>query len=174
MRNKIVQMSKYIAYIFFSNLIYGFILYFVFTWLSGFSQLYAFFGNLALIIMGLAVDEYQQKWMLSNKMITDIKQLKNEKDIEKNYRLVRRMIDSFVSFKTVLYIFYVFILIASQIITFNPALVGGNLSNFVLANSYSILPVIAIDMLIKQFSKDRKRMAKASENLEKAFTENQE
>jgi len=99
--------------------------------------------------------------------------LTKEKDIEKNYRLIRLQLDSFVSFKTVLYIFYIFILVFSQILDFYPELIGGNIGNFVNANSYSILLLIAFDQVIGQFSKDRERTAKISSKLEKELFENQ-
>ena len=83
-------------------------------------------------------------------------------------------LDSFVSFKTVLYMFYIFILIFSQIIDFYPALVGENIGNFISANSYSILLLIALDQVIGQFSKDRERVGKISEKLKKDLVENQE
>ena len=164
MSNKIIQISNRILYVLFSNIIYGLIMYYVYTWLVGYSPLYAYFGNLALIILGLALDEFTLK-MLQSEM---------EKDIEKIYRYVQWMINNFVSFKKILYLFYVFILIFSQIIDSNPALVGEGLRNFILANSYSILLLIAVDALIGQFSKDRERMNKISAKLKKSLPENQD
>jgi hypothetical protein len=168
---KIKQIGKHLLFIFYSNAIYGLILYFAFTWLAGYSLLFAYLGNLALIVLGLAWDEFNQKWLQSKKAVL---LLKKEKDIEKNYRFVQQLMDSFVSIKTALYLFYIIILIFSQILDFYPALAGGNLGNFILANNYSILFLVAFDMLIGQFSKDRERMKKISAYLKKSLTENQD
>ncbi|MGL4670359.1 MAG: hypothetical protein ACRCVG_07210 [Methanobacteriaceae archaeon] len=100
--------------------------------------------------------------------------LMKEKDMEKSYNSIQGLIDSAISFKTELYLFYVFILIFSQIIDFSPELVSEDLANFILANSYSILLLIAFDRIIQNFSNDRKRMKKISANLKKSLSENQD
>ena len=170
MSNKIKQIGKHLFYILWSNVIYGLILYFLFTWLAEYSLLYAYFGNLSLIIIGLAIDAYFLKILQSKKLMM---QLKEENDA-KNYRLIQRLVDSFVSFKTILYLFYVIILIFSQILTINPTFVGENISNFILANNYSILFLIAFDMLLGQFSKDKERMKEISENMKKSLVDKEE
>jgi len=170
MSNKIKQIGKHLFYILWSNVIYGLILYFLFTWLAEYSLLYAYFGNLSLIIIGLAIDAYFLKMLQSKKLML---QLKEENDA-KNYRLIQRLVDSFVSFKTILYLFYVIILIFSQILTINPTFVGENISNFILANNYSILFLIAFDMLLGQFSKDKERMKEISENMKKSLADKEE
>jgi len=171
MSNKIKRIGKHLFYILWSNVLYGLLLYFVFTWLAGYSLLYAYFWNLALIILGLAIDAYLLQMLQSKKIIM---QLKEEKDAEKNYRLIQWIMDSFVSFKTILYLFYVVILIVSQVISINPTLVGENISNFIMANNYSILFLIAFDMLLSQFTKDKERMKEISENLKKSLAEKEE
>lgn len=84
--------------------------------------------------------------------------------------------DNFVSFKTVLYVFYLFVLIVSQIIDFSSAsgLVDECLGNFILTTQYSIVLLIAFDMLIGQFIKDREKMKKTSGKFMKHFAENQD
>jgi hydroxyethylthiazole kinase-like uncharacterized protein yjeF len=165
-QNKIAQICKHSLYIVLSNIIYGLVLYFVFTWLSGFSLLGAYMGNLALIILGLGIDEYSQRMLLADDLA---KQLKSEKNVEQSYRTIQRLMDSFVSFKTVLYLFYIVILVFSQVIQAYPTLVSGTLSEFILANSYSILFLIALDMLIRQFTDDRVRMKAASDRLRQSL-----
>ena len=171
MQNKIRQIGNHLLYVLWSNVIYGLIVYHVFILLARHSLLYAYLGNLVLIILGLLIDAYTIKMLQSKKFI---QQLKEEKGAEKNYRVVKRIIDNFVSFKTALYMFYVFILIFSQIIVFDPTLVGENISNFILANNYSILFLIAFDMLIKQFSEDKRKMKAISEKFQKSLTEKDE
>ena len=170
MKNKIKQIGKYALFVIWTNAIYGLMLYYVFIWLSGYSLIYAYFGNLLLIVFGLATDEYMQKKLQSDKFIMQLKQDNNEKD----YRTVRLIVDNFVSFKTSLYLFYIFILIASQIINIDPSLMSDNIRNFISTNDYSILFLIALDMLIKQFSNDRKKMKETSKKMEELLDENKE
>lgn len=171
MLNKIIQISKFILYDVVFIIIYGVILYFIFIWLAGYSLLYAYLGNLALIFLVLAVDEYSIK-TLESKDLTG--RLMNEKDMEKSYNSIQDAINSSISFKTELYLFYVFILIFSQIIDFNPSLVGKDVSSFILANSYSIILLIAFDRIIQNFSNDRERMKKISANIKKSLDESKE
>lgn len=170
MLNKAKQISKYLLYALGTNVIFGVIYYLVFTWLVGYSLLYAYLGSLALIIIGLALDN-TLKYLTSEKAIIEIKRLP-EKDREKNYLLIQWIMDSFVSFKTVLFVFYFFILVVSQIINIAPTLLGEDISNFILANSYGIVLLIAFDRIIAQFSKDRKETKKKLECFREAFNEN--
>jgi len=167
------QIGKNIAYALSSNIIYALIVYFSYTWLAGYSLLLGYFGNLALIIMALVMDEGTLKMLRSKELVMSIKKEK-QKDIELALRLLKFLFDGFVSFKTVLYTFYVFILIVSQIIDFYPSLINPALENFIHANSYSILLLIAFDQIIGQFSKDRGRIKEVSAEFVKNWAENQE
>ena len=171
MLDRIKQIGKrllaYLVYI----AIYGFVLYCIFTWLASYSLLFAYFGNLALIIIAITLDELMLKRIQSEKFVIYVKKLK---DPEKSYRSVRRNLDTSVSLKTDLYVFYILVLIASQIIVFYPALVSEEIGNFIQANNYSILFLIAFDALARQFSKDRERIKKITEEFEKEFNENQD
>ncbi len=171
MLNKIIQISKFILYDLIFLVLYGIILYFVFTWLAGYSLLYAYLGNIALILLVLVVDEYMIKLFQSKDIAI---RLMKEENKEKTYNSIQGLLDSLISFKTELYLFYVFILIFSQIIDFSPTLVNENISSFILANSYSILLLIAFDRIIQNFSNDRKRMKKISENLKKSLDESKD
>jgi len=142
--------------------IYGTILYFFTTWLAGYSLLFAYLGNLALIVLVLVADELTIKSVQSEKFLI---KMEREKDPEKYYQSVQLGLNNNVSFKTDLYVFYIFILIASQVVEFYPTLVGEGLVTFLLTNSYSILLLIAFDMLIGQFTKDRERTKKILEEL---------
>jgi hypothetical protein len=171
MPNKIIRIIKFILYDLIFVVIYGLILYFVFIWLSGYSLLYAYLGNLALILLVLALDEYMIRMLQSKDIVMG---LIKENNKEKNYSSIQSIMDNTISFKTELYLFYVFILIFSQIIDFSPALVSNDFSKFILANSYSILLLIAFDRIIQNFSNDRKRMKKVSANFKKSLNENQD
>lgn len=168
MLKKIIQRSKYIWSDVLFFVVYGVVLYFVFTWLAGYSLLYAYFGNLALIIMVLVLEEYSLKSVESKRIF---KKLSEQKDWEEAYHYVKKIIDNSTSYKTGLYLFYVLLLIFAQVIDFNPALVGEDIRNFILSNNYSILLLIAIDMLIQQTSREKKRLKKISAELEKYYAE---
>ena len=171
MFNKITQIGKYLFFTLLSLVSYGIIFYFVFMWLARYSPLYAYFGNLVLIIIVLATDEYGLKFMTSEKFISEIKK---KKDSEKRMDYLQKILDNSVSFKTDLYLFYVIILISSQIIEFYPGLVSDNLYDFILANNNSILILFAFDAFISQFSESRETMKKVSEKFEKCWIENQD
>ena len=171
MKEKIKRILKFIFFFIYTNVIYGLIVYFVFTWLAGYSMLAGYFGNLALIIIGLGIDAYMYKMLESKKLVQE---LKEEKNPEKGYRYIQNLLDNYVSFKTSLYLFYVIILVLSQIIVFYPTLFSENISHFIMANNYSILLLIAFDMLSSQFSKDKVRKKVIAENLERALSEDED
>ena len=168
MLKKIKQTGKNLLFSLLCIAVYGIVLYFVFTWLAGYSLLFAYLGNLALIVLVLAIDEHMVKIMQSDKFVM---QLKKEKDPEKSYHTLQFHLDNFSSFKTDLYVFYILILVVSQIMEFHIVPVNENLGNFILANSYSIILLIALDMLIRQFTNDRARMKKISEMLKRKISE---
>ena len=172
MSNKIKRIIKYLLYALMTNVIYGLILYFVFTWLAGYSLLYAYFWNLAFIIIGLVLDEVNHGLYQSDKFLSEIQSNTLEAKIGKDF--LRFYLDAFISFKTILYLFYTVILILSHINKFYQIFVNEDLVNFIAANEYSILFLIAVDMFIQQFSKDRVRMKEISSKFKKYLTENQD
>ncbi|GHU65574.1 hypothetical protein AGMMS49983_13490 [Clostridia bacterium] len=170
MLKKIRQRGKYIVTELIGAVIYVGILYFVSTWLAGYSLLAAYFGNLALMILFFGLEELSIRALESKGLP---KKLSEGKDREKLYRDIKAF-ENNISFKTMLYIVYVFILIFSQIIDTYPAFAGNDFSNFILSNNYSILLLIALDMLLGQISKERARMKNLSEKLKSSFTEEQD
>lgn len=162
------QVNKYFIYDILGTVIYGLILYFGFTWLSRLSLVYGYLWNFALVILTTLFDRYSIKNMQSDKMVM---MMIEKYGIEKTKRM---MTGGFITFKTLLYFFYIFILIASQVIKFNPTLISENLVNFILANDYSILFLLAFDTLIVQFSKDKERNNYILEKLNKYSSENQD
>lgn len=169
MTNRIRQVGRHALYVIVSNTVFGLVYYVTFTWLIGYSLLYAYAGSLALIVLGIQLDRPVRKAVRPEAVMADLSKLK-EKDREKNYRLVQWFIASFVSFKTVLFVFYFLILVVSQVINIAPDLAGAKLSNFVLANNYGIVLLIAFDRIAGQFAKDRKEMAEVSAALQKSWT----
>ncbi|MCL2054189.1 MAG: hypothetical protein FWG90_07110 [Oscillospiraceae bacterium] len=154
-----LKINKYLLHDILGMIAYGLVLYLGFTWLAGFSVLYAYLWNFALIILAVLFDQYAVKLLQSDEMIMRLK----EKYGAEKARLI--ISGGFVSFKTLIYLLYLFILIASQIIDINPELIGDNLVDFVFSNNYSILFLLAFDAFIGQFSKDRERAERILEKL---------
>jgi hypothetical protein len=149
------------------------ILYVVSMWLARYSLVFAYLGNLALIIVALLLDEFTFKWLNTNKLVTQLKE-SDEKGRPDDYRAIQWIMDNFISFKTTLYLIYIFILLFSQIIELNSGFLSESLSNFFLINRYNIVLLIAVDKLIGQFSSDRKRMDATSESLARHMNECEE
>ncbi|MCL2109345.1 MAG: hypothetical protein FWH20_08390 [Oscillospiraceae bacterium] len=131
------------------TLFYGLILYFGFTWLSGFSLLLAYLWNLVLIGFTVLISNYTKKLLQSDEYVAAIKEKYGA------VRASRILTGGFVSFKTLILLFYLLIVIMSQIIEFYPHLINTNLAEFILSNQYNIVFLLAIESLIRQFSRDK-------------------
>ena len=171
MSNIIKRIGKYLAYAISTNIIYGLILYFLVTWLARHSLLYAYVGNLVMVALGLVMDICILRYFSSQKIVAEIKK---EKNAEQNYRVVRWYIDNYVSFKAMLYLFYTFLLIASQIINFSNIAAGENLENFMRTTDYSVLIIMAYDGFCERFSRGRIKAETALETLRKNWTDSQD
>ena len=168
MSKKVIQIAKYASFIVLSATVYGLIMYLVYTWLAGHSLLLAYLGNLALIIVALVWDELNFKTYESLiKSKEALKELKGS-------RFFRYILESFISFKAALYLFYVLIMVFSKIIESYPALLNEGLGSFIAANEYSILLLIAVDLFSGQFVKDRKRAGAVLKRFERAWEEEQD
>jgi len=168
MPNRITRIGKQLLSSLLTISIYGLISYFLTVWLIGYSLVYAYLGNLALIVMVLTFDALMLRWYESD---TFIARAKEHKDGERALRKLHQQVEGSVSFKTDLYLFYIFLLVASQIIEFNPALIGEEMGSFIFATRYSILLLVAIDMLIKQFTEDGERTRALSEKIGKELVD---
>jgi len=165
---RIKRIFNYALYILFADALYGVVLYLVYSWLSGYSLIFAYLANLVLIIFALASDSITFKIYDTAMLSKD-----NAKEFRKS-RFMRFQMEAFVSYKTALYLFYILILFFSQIINSYPTLINENLKNFVSANEYSILILIAVDLLARQFLKDRETSKEFKEKVEKYLAENPE
>ena len=168
MLEKTMQISNNLLFSLLSIVILGFVIYFLTSWLAGYSLLYAYIGNLLLIIIILTADELMQVYLQSDKFVM---KMKKEKDLKKSFRSLQWSLENFVSFKTDLYLLYIFVLIGSEIVNFYPALAGDDFGNFFLINRYSILLLFAFDSLIEHFSKNKEKMKKISAKLKKSLAE---
>lgn len=143
------QFIKYSCYIIYSNLIFALIVYFTYTWLLKYSLIFVYIGNAILIVLALMVDNWAYR-QLNQIMDSD-----DDFNKVKNSKLFLFYLESFVSFKTVLYLFYIIILVISEVISYNPNLLSDGLMNFVVANKYSVVLLISIERLMKQVEVDR-------------------
>jgi len=145
--------------------IYGFTAYIlIYRQLAGESLLYTYVGNMVLIIIFLTVDY----------IIHGILQSKGFVITEKSYRLARFLyLDSLVSFKTTVYLFYIVVLVVSQIISFRPTPANEEIANFFVTIEYGILFVIALDTLIGSVFKDMDRIDGISAKFKKFISEQQ-
>lgn len=171
MNGKFKQMRRFILYILFSNLIYGFVLYYSVTALARVSLVYAYVANLFFIVFGLLTDEYLLRSYASPKFVA---KAKKEKNVEQNYKLMMLQLNSFVSFKTVLYLFYILVLVVSQITSFMPHFSSENLGNFLRTVDYSVILLLAYDEMRSQFSKDRDRVGSITEKFKRMWNQPQE
>jgi len=149
--SQLKQFCKYLVYGLLAGALWGLLMYFTFTWLSGYSILLAYLGNVVLIIIALAADESTFK-LYDQFLESD--ELVGELDKSRFFHL---FLDAFVSFKAILYLFYILILFLSQIIDAYPGLVPASIEGFVHANNYSILILVAIDLFSGQLVVDKKR-----------------
>ncbi|MCL1890594.1 MAG: hypothetical protein FWG00_00950 [Coriobacteriia bacterium] len=167
-KGKLVRILKYAAFLVISTGLYGLAMFLVYTWLSGYSLLLAYFGNLVLIILALLWDEGNFK------MYDRVMQSKEALAELKESRAFRFTLEGFISFKAALYLFYVLILVLSHVVAAYPNFMPDILANFITANEYSILLLIAVDMFSGQFAKDRKRASAVLQRFEKAWNEDED
>ena len=154
MSSKLKQIALYILISLISVIGYGYITFFlIYRDLAGGSMLYSYLWNIGFIIAFLLIDALIYMKMQSKEFAIT----------KKNYFFARwTFIESSISFKTTIYLFYIFILIGSRVAVLDPTLVSAEFRNFMLSIEYGLVLVIAFDKLIESFLKDHKRMQKIS------------
>ena len=147
---RIIFIAKYMFYTLVMAALYGYTAFFlIYRQLTDGSLLYTYIGNMVLIIIFLTIDY----------IIHGVLQSKGFIITEKNYRFARFLyLDSLVSFKTTVYLFYIIVLVVSQIISFRPTPANAEIANFFTTIEYGILFVIALDTLIGSVFKDMERI----------------
>ena len=79
--------------------------------------------------------------------------------------------ESLVAFKTTLYLFYIFILVISRVLTLEPRLMfNETFYGFVLSIEYGLILVVVFDKFIDHLTKDIKRIKIIAEKLRGTFT----
>lgn len=175
MQNKLKRMGQYLAFFLLSNTLYGTLLYLTVTNLAKISLLYAYLGNLALIFLGLALDTFILRKSASTKALSaQLRTIKNAKEKEQALRQIRWYFRHWMSFKTSLFLFYIAVLLLSQILRFYPGLVGEEFATFISTIDYSILVLLAFKDFGEEFAKDKDNAKKLSEEFEACLAEQQE
>jgi len=159
---KVAQLLKYASFFLVSTTVYGLLMFFAYIWLARYSLLLAYLGNLVLIVIALVWDE------ANFKVLDSLMESKEAVAEMKTSRSFRWILDSFISFKAALYLYYVLIMLFSQVLHSYPTLVHENLVSFINANEYSILLLIAVDLFAGQFAKDRASARAMRAKFEKA------
>ena len=158
MRSKLIRIAGYGAGALITTVSFGFVTYRLTTVIAGNSVALSYLLNIGYIFMLLIIDAILYKKMES-------KDLAITKDNYKRYRYA--YIDSYVSSKTTVYLFYIFVLIAGQLHYFNPALLSGEFGDYLESIKYCLIIVMALDKLIDHILKDIKRINKLSVKFKK-------
>ena len=163
MLKKISTIAVYTVFALVSAVVYGlFAFYIIYRDLAGGSMLHTYLWNVVLIIVILLIDKLILARMQSKEFIVT----------KKNYIFALWMhIENYVSFRTTIYLFYIFILVASRVSTIDPGLVSEDFRSFVLSIEYGLILVIAFDKLIEHLYKDIKRVKIVSDKFKKYLSE---
>jgi len=158
MRLKLISVLGYGAGAIIVTVTFGFVTYRLTTAIAGNSVALSYLLNIGYIFMLLVIDTILYKKMESKELVIT-------KENYKRYRYA--YIDSYVSSKTTVYLFYIFVLIAGQLHYFNPALLSGEFGDYLESIKYCLVIVMALDKLIEHILKDVKRINKLSVKFKK-------
>jgi hypothetical protein len=158
MKTKLTGIAAYGAIAVIAAFAFGVVTYRLTTVIAGKSLVISYLLNISYIFLLLIAD-----MILYAKM--ESKELTITKRNYKRYRFA--YFDSFVSSKTTVYLFYIFVLIAGQLHYFNPSLLSGEFGDYLESIKYCLVIVMALDKLIEHISKDVKRLSKISQKFKK-------
>jgi len=130
--------------------VYGFISFFiVYRLLANEVILIAYIWNIVFIIVFIILDKLANDILLSDELV-----------ITKSNYYIAMIIHtlSFISFKTILYLFYTFILIISRVSVLEPNLVSADFRGFVLSIEYCLILVVAFDKFSEYLLKDDRKI----------------
>jgi len=117
----------------------------------------AYFYNLLTIVFVLIIDKYSQKLIFLRKYLRRNRFL----------RILRALLlpkYGIVSFKTGLYLYYVFMMLYSLILQHSPyAEATTTFHEYVIAMDYGILMLLSVDLLFKQIRFDNERIYEIEE-----------
>jgi hypothetical protein len=139
-----------------ATIIYGLFSYFVvFRILANEVMLYAYIWNIIFMLLFLGLERAPDLIVLSK----GFSESKISRKLTKLLWLKLYLID-YISFKTTLYLFYLFILIMARISILDPSLFSDNIRDFLFSIEYCLILLIVFDKLIDQVFKDEKRAKK--------------
>jgi len=162
MLNRSSQLLVYLLYSFIVAVLYGvFTFFIVYRSLADEIILHAYLWNIVFIVILLILDKIANGILLSKEL-----------EINEHTYFVAMLIHtfSFISFKTVLYLFYTFILIASRVSLLQPSLFSESFHNFILSIEYCLILLVAFDKFIEHLMKDDRRIKRITAKFTK-FTD---
>ena len=148
--SKSTQVFFYVLYSLLMAVAYGLVSFFVvYRLLANEVVLTAYIWNIVFIVGFIALDKLANDILLSDELVIT----------KKNYYVAMVLhATSYVSFKTVLYLFYTFILIVSRISILEPNLMSADFRGFVLSIEYCLILVVAFDKFSEHLLKDDRRI----------------
>ncbi|MCL2446800.1 MAG: hypothetical protein FWD06_08555 [Oscillospiraceae bacterium] len=162
--SKSTKLILYAIYSVFTAVLYGYAMFGVFVRLTratdSFSMLHAYLLNLFVIVVMLIADNRINDYLLT----------KYEPRRRSGFFTRFLYWESLVSFKTTLYLFYIFILVISRVLTLEPRLMFNEaFYGFVISIEYGLILVVVFDKFIDYLTKDIKRIKKIAEKLRGTF-----
>jgi len=134
--------------------IYGLFSYFiVFRILAGEVMLYAYLWHIGIILVILLSEKLFEDSLMSDDFW---KKLPTE-ELAKSATKKEFNRFGWVSFKTELYLFYLFVLVLSRVSILDPTLIDENFMRFVFSIEYCLILLVVFDKLLEQFFKDDKK-----------------
>ena len=139
---------------------YGLFSYFVvYRLLADEVMLYAYLWNIGIIFTLLFIEKTTDVIVFSEDFLEFRKSAPGRVFTKIFYFL------GYVSFRTELYLFYIFVLIGSRVSILEPALISNNVQRFLFSVEYCLIVLIVFDKFIEQLFKDDKRVRKITSRL---------
>jgi len=159
MRVKTTQMIQYLLHSAFAAAIYGLIAYFgIFRGLAGQNELHSYIWNVVFIIIFILLDKIINKVLLAKDYVIT----------KKNYFTAALMhTASFISFKTTLYLFYIFVLITSWLSQLRPDLLHEQFQSFIFSIEGCLILLVAFDAFMLHLLKDDERIKRITAKFER-------
>jgi hypothetical protein len=144
------DLTIYMVYAVINAAIYGVFSFFViYRGLAGGVMLYSYLWNIAAIIVLLSIDKLVNNVLLSKEYI-----------ITKQNYFISAVVHalSFISFRTVLYLFYIAVLIVSRMSILEPNLIPSEFQSFVLSIEYCLILLVVFDKFFAYLLQDDERI----------------
>ena len=153
MGQKILNTTKYGLAAAITTVGFGILTYWLTTEIAGDSIVFAYLLNVAYIFICLLVDSIIYAKMESKTFLLT-------KNNYKRYKYA--YFDSYISSKTMIYTYYIFVLVAGQLHYFDASILSGEFGDYLESIKYCLVIVMAFDKLIDHVFKDIKRINRIS------------